>query len=211
MREALAMLEGQRITVRGLFAKTGRKANFGKRENQHGRTILFRPLIHPDGGLLTDHLWMNYCASFDALSLTKNTVVEFTAKVSPYSRGAGSSIDYSLTYPTKVRIVQVPVMDLLPEPDFLTLLTPHVQSLDTCTQGAVRHLQLALRSLTDGTGAADLYTQLLLLRNTLYTLSGTTRGLEGVLASMKLAASPTAPQTAQEAPTPSETHAGVLL
>lgn len=112
MREALLALEGQRVRVRGVFRRLGRKQDF--RGAEEGITVLLSPVLLPDGSLVSDHLWFNMTRGFAALDLRRGMVVELSARVARYKKlthdwGRGTddpiSEDLKLVRPTGLRVV----------------------------------------------------------------------------------------------------------
>ena len=108
MREQLAALEGQRLTVTASVLKRGSVVSWlGVREY----TICLGPVQTLDGQLLTDHLWLKVGRRLAALDLHKGDVVQFSGRVRPYKkarvRRAGQpftySLDYKLSYPSNVQ------------------------------------------------------------------------------------------------------------
>ena len=112
MREALIALEGQRVRVRGVFRRLGRKQGFAGPEESI--TVLLSPVLLPDGSMVSDHLWFNMTRGFAALDLRRGMVVELSARVARYkkptrdwARGTDDPIseDLKLVRPTGLRVV----------------------------------------------------------------------------------------------------------
>ena len=113
MREKLAGINEVRKRFRGIFVRYGEKKNF---KGLSEKTILLEKISEAGSSrILTDHIWFNYTQSFaDAGFLKAGDVLEFDARVKPYSKGYINpqlkmnlkTQDYKLSHPTKVvRIV----------------------------------------------------------------------------------------------------------
>jgi len=82
-----------------------------------GRSILLQNLKTVSGQLLSDHIWINYTAGFDAIGeLFKGDKIRFTAIVKTYLKGyfgrniddrlkRETGLDYRLAFPRNVEIV----------------------------------------------------------------------------------------------------------
>lgn len=91
----------------GVFSRQGTKNGF----KGPVKTVLLIDVRTTDGKIVTDHLWFNMTKGFEILNLKEGDVIGFAARVSPYEKGyKGSrddiyepiSIDYRLSYPTKI-------------------------------------------------------------------------------------------------------------
>lgn len=109
MRKELATQAGQRKKFRAVFNRLGKKTNY---KGYSEETILLSDVreagtLH----LVTDHVWFSYTGGFEKLSLTQGCIIEFEARVKEYSKGYVNkrygmdkrSVDYKLSYPTKIR------------------------------------------------------------------------------------------------------------
>jgi hypothetical protein len=112
MREILAGMEGQRITVRGVFRRMGRKRDAGGATAPF--TVLLTPVLLLDGTVVADHMWFSFTSGFRALTLRPGVVVELTGRVTRYRKGAqiweratDQPIfeDFRISRPTHLRIV----------------------------------------------------------------------------------------------------------
>jgi hypothetical protein len=111
MRKELASQAGERKKFRAIFSKIGKKTNFkGYSED----TILFKDVREVETNkLVADHLWFNFTRSFENITLTEGSNIEFEARVKVYAKGyvnkamghTKRSFDYKLSHPTKVKIV----------------------------------------------------------------------------------------------------------
>jgi hypothetical protein len=108
MREKLQPLEGQRLRFRGEVGRFAIKKVFAV------ETILIKNIARLDTGeTITDHLWSLAGKTFLEPSLEKGSVIEFNARVAPYTRGYFNprkeiderSIDYRLVYPSKLLVL----------------------------------------------------------------------------------------------------------
>jgi hypothetical protein len=112
MREHLIPLLGQRLAVRGTFAKYGSRPYF---RDFREETMLLTDLATLDGQPLADHLWMPLTQGFAAITLHKGDTVTFSARVAPYTkycvyrrnngrlRRVYGIPDYHLIRPTQIR------------------------------------------------------------------------------------------------------------
>jgi hypothetical protein len=108
MREKLQPLEGQRLRFRGEVGRFAIKKIFV------AETILIKNIARLDTGeTITDHLWSPAGKTFLEPSIEKGDVIEFNARVAPYTRGYFNprkeiderSIDYRLVYPSKLLVL----------------------------------------------------------------------------------------------------------
>lgn len=104
-------MDSDRQTFTGAFERTGIKSGYmGPLQ-----TVLLKNLKGTNGKIVADHLWFNLTAGFDKLSLKKGDLVQFDARVSEYLKcyqgnrddifDKPVSIDYKLSYPSKVSII----------------------------------------------------------------------------------------------------------
>jgi len=110
MREALAPLEGQRITVTATVMRLGsRLAWTGVKEP----TILLGPLHDPAGNVLADHLWFHQGARLAALTPQVGDRLTLTGRVARYHRRrkqwAAEAVRYDddlgLVYPSRCAVL----------------------------------------------------------------------------------------------------------
>lgn len=110
MREALAALDGQRLTIRATVLRFSRCIGWaGVRQP----TILLGQVAAVDGALLADHLWLHLGKRMADLDLKLGDLIEFSARVAEYRRGLFRlpgepmtfNTDYGLAFPTKVRLI----------------------------------------------------------------------------------------------------------
>jgi len=113
MRTELQSLEGRKVQFVATFVKYGTYRSNGV----VGRSILLQNLKTVSGQLLSDHIWINYTAGFDAIGeLLKGDNVRFTAIVKTYLKGyfgrniddrlkRETGLDYRLVFPRNVEIV----------------------------------------------------------------------------------------------------------
>lgn len=109
MRTELKKINGVRSRFKGIFERNGTKKNW------HGfpePTILLKDITDQSGKVVTEHLWFTLTKGFESLgTLTPGDVVEFDARVTPYTKGyrgyrddvdSYSSTDYRLSHPTRI-------------------------------------------------------------------------------------------------------------
>jgi len=111
MRKKLKQINGERRTFRGTFECFGTKNGW---KGEIVPTVLLVNITTPDGELLADHLWFNLTKQFKALDLQPGDMIEFDARVKPYTKGYFGrredvykpiETDYKLSHPTKVRLI----------------------------------------------------------------------------------------------------------
>jgi hypothetical protein len=111
MRKLLKSTEGERMTFRARFVKTGKKISYTGHPEE---TILLQHIRAVDSGReVSDHVWFAYTKGFQALRLTPGCELEFDARVKEYTKGyvnrkAGidnRAKDYKLSHPTKIKLV----------------------------------------------------------------------------------------------------------
>lgn len=115
-REALAPLEGKRITVQAVYTRTGRVL-LGRRPV--AKAALFVGMATPDGTLLADHMWITMTRALDALGLRTGALVEMRGTVTSYVRADGTT-DYHLSRLRSLQVLDKP--PLWPEEDVLLAL-----------------------------------------------------------------------------------------
>lgn len=113
MREKLA--EKIKFNQREKYKATFER--FGIRSGYKGdiKTVLLLDVIDQNHNLITSHLWMDCGKRFDKLQLKEGDFVQFYARVKTYEKGyqgyneygeeGFSTIDYGLSYPSKVVIL----------------------------------------------------------------------------------------------------------
>ena len=111
MRETLAALDGQRLTVRATVLKFSRCIGWAGIRRP---TILLGQIAAVDGALLSDHLWLHLGKRMADLDLKLGDLIEFSARVAPYRRALFRlpgepmtfNVDYGLAYPTRCSVVK---------------------------------------------------------------------------------------------------------
>lgn len=114
-RKSLRAMDGVRARFRARFERYGTKRAYGGRTE---RTLLLRDVVHIDSGeLVTEHVWFNLSARWQALGdLGAGDVIEFDARVKRYNKGyrgrrwdvvSVPSVDYKLAWPTKVVLAAI--------------------------------------------------------------------------------------------------------
>jgi hypothetical protein len=109
MRKQLAKLDGVRGTFTGTVVRFGSKTSYGYTV----RTLLLVNVRDLTDNPITDHLWFNLTKGFAALNLLPGDVVQFDARVKPYTKGYQGhredvfdcpvQQDYKLSHPTKLK------------------------------------------------------------------------------------------------------------
>lgn len=118
MREILSTYAGQRLSFRATFKRLGvkdRRYNdflIGL-ETPRVQSVLLVDVRLATGDAVADHVWLNYTKGFQKLGrLVGGERIAFDARVFEYWKGyegyADSTLerDWSLTRPTKVRLIQ---------------------------------------------------------------------------------------------------------
>lgn len=107
MRTKMRNLHGKRVRFIATVGRTGTKKS-GFTIDPLVTQLLLSLKLKECGTLLTDHIWMNCGKSFRGVSLGDE--VEFTARITEYIKGHFKediqSIDYRLSYPSKVLITK---------------------------------------------------------------------------------------------------------
>lgn len=98
MREKLKEINGTRARFRGRFEKFGQRSSYGYVK----RMALLVNVTDERGREMTDHLWLNLCKQVERLDLKPGDIVEFDARVRPYTKGYydNRQRDYRLSHPT---------------------------------------------------------------------------------------------------------------
>jgi hypothetical protein len=111
MRKSLKAAEGERMTFRARFVKTGKKVSFTGYSEE---TLLLQEVREVvSGKKVSDHVWFSYTKGFQALRLVPGCELEFDARVKEYTKGyvnrkAGidqRTKDYKLSNPTKIKMI----------------------------------------------------------------------------------------------------------
>lgn len=113
MRKELAKIKEVRATFTGTYIRTGSKASY----KYTAPTLLLQNVKDSTGKVVTDHLWCNFTKGFAALGLKYGDLVQFDARVKPYTKGYQGrrddvydkpvELDYKLSHPTKLSKVGV--------------------------------------------------------------------------------------------------------
>lgn len=118
-RKNLKDIVGRNIFI-GEFERFGKKNGWFKEE----KTILLKNIKFLEGDYVCDHLWFGYTKGFAKLNLKYGDIIEFNARVNSYIKGyfgrkddiyKNISKDYKLSYPTKMRKIEVKKNEHLPE------------------------------------------------------------------------------------------------
>ena len=111
MREALAALNGQRMTFTATFDRFGLRPHFG---DIYLQTVLLQDVTTADGTPAASHVWLPCGERLGALDLHHGDKLTFQARVTPYHKGQVyrrkngklkrivSFLDYKLAYPTRI-------------------------------------------------------------------------------------------------------------
>ena len=104
MRTQLAKIDDVRAKFTGTFVRFGTKNGWRGRID---KTILLKDVKDSAGQIVTNHLWFNYTQRMASCHLQPDDIVQFEARVTDYEKGYGvHTVDYRLSYPTKVAVVQ---------------------------------------------------------------------------------------------------------
>jgi hypothetical protein len=92
VREFLATLDGQTVTVRATVER------FGLRHTSRGDrlTLLLVDVRDMDDRYLAEHMWMSDTLPFQVSGFGIGKVVTFTGEVGPYSRVFDGESDYTI-------------------------------------------------------------------------------------------------------------------
>ncbi|HYX17869.1 MAG TPA: hypothetical protein VE944_26620 [Nostoc sp.] len=82
-----------------LIGRTGNKADW---KHSKDTVLLLNVRLESESKILADHLWMNKSKAFN--SINEGDKITFEARVCIYT--SASKIDYSLSYPTKVKKIE---------------------------------------------------------------------------------------------------------
>lgn len=111
MRKQLKKIENVRSTFTGTFERYGLKSGF----MSPTVTLLLKDVRDDAGKIVTDHLWFNKTKGMENLGeLVEGQVIKFDARVKPYVKGYvnnkygidNRTLDYKLSHPTKLSIIQ---------------------------------------------------------------------------------------------------------
>jgi hypothetical protein len=107
MRKELA----ERLVLRSTYR--GKLERYGLKPGGTGTTVLLAQITDLDGKIICDHLWFSLGKDFAALNILPGDTVEFSARVDTYrkgneKRGRPESVDYKLSYPTKIHKLDNP-------------------------------------------------------------------------------------------------------
>jgi hypothetical protein len=114
MRKELSKIENERSSFIGTFKRYGTKTNY---KGFPEKTILLINIKNIEGKVVSDHLWFNFTKQFEKLGeLKEGDMVSFDARVKTYIKGYvnfreeidNRELDYKLSHPTKVGILQRP-------------------------------------------------------------------------------------------------------
>lgn len=105
MRSKLASIRNnERHRFVGIYTRCGYKSY----RDRFSPTLLLKNVRDSEGNIVTDHLWFNYTKGFLKLGLLKDgDEIAFNARVDSYVKGyyGSESIDYKLSYPTKIELL----------------------------------------------------------------------------------------------------------
>jgi hypothetical protein len=108
MRDELAKLYGKRRCFQGVFVRFGKKAAY---KGEPLTTILLEDITDvASQKVVASHVWFTLGKGFERLTLQKDDVVRFWARVSKYVKGYKGrrdvdkplEQDYRLSFPTKL-------------------------------------------------------------------------------------------------------------
>lgn len=111
MRKNLVNKVGLRKKFRAVFTRFGKKVNI---KGYSETTILLTAITEVDTNTrVTDHHWFSYTKGFEKVTLKEGSVIEFDARVKPYTKGYvnrklginNTSSDYKRSHPTHIKVV----------------------------------------------------------------------------------------------------------
>ena len=111
MRKKLESNKDVRKKFHAVFSRFGKKVSFSGYSDQ---TILLIDVRDAETQeTLTDHVWFAYTRGFENIPLRPGAKVEFEARIKEYKKGYvnrrfkidQSRVDYKLSYPTRIRII----------------------------------------------------------------------------------------------------------
>jgi hypothetical protein len=131
MREALAILNGARITVQATVVRRSTRPGWTGTKQP---TILLAEVRSLDGALLADHLWLLVGRRLAALDPQPGDVVQLDGRVQSYlhrhSRGSGAimpdSEDYNLYYMSNCRLLFRAAQEPVPTPEQVSTPAPRL-------------------------------------------------------------------------------------
>ena len=112
MRKQLEKQNNIRSSFTGIFER------FGTKKNYHGfpeKTVLIKNIKDSGNNVVCNHLCFNYTKQFEFLGdLKQGSIIKFDARVKEYVKGYINhrefiderTIDYKLSYPTKISVVK---------------------------------------------------------------------------------------------------------
>jgi hypothetical protein len=114
IRKKLKRIDGIREKFQGTFVRYGEKPSY---RGYPKKTLLLKDIMK-GSEIVTDHQWFNMTKGFEALGdLQEGDRIEFHARVKPYYKGYKGyreevrlekpiELDYKLSHPTKIKIIQ---------------------------------------------------------------------------------------------------------
>ena len=114
VRKRLKIIEGTRDKFQGTFVRYGKKPSY---RGYPKKTLLLKDIMR-GSEIVANHVWLVMTKGFEALGdLQEGDRIEFHARVKPYYRGYNGyrkevhlekpiELDYKLSHPTKIRIIQ---------------------------------------------------------------------------------------------------------
>jgi len=141
MRDALAMLDGERLTVQATVLRFSRAIDWG---GVRKPTLLLGAVTTLEGALLADHLWLDLGKRLTVLDLRTGDLLQFSGRVAAYRRGLKRNpgepmqytVDYGLVYPSQCRVAAravkpepVPVIPKEPPPPARARLLATIERL----------------------------------------------------------------------------------
>jgi hypothetical protein len=115
MRKQLAEINNVRAVFRAIVVRFGEKKAY---KGPPLKTILLQDVRDRHNRVMTDHLWFTAGKWSETLGLEPGDEIEFEARVSQYRKGyrgrredfdlPAPSIDYRLSFPTKVKKLRQP-------------------------------------------------------------------------------------------------------
>lgn len=115
-KELKAIGSDDRHTFTAEFVRFGKKSAY---KGPDLTTLLFKDVRNVNGKVVTDHLWFTMTKGFEKCELQEGDIIQFDARVAMYEKGykgrrygeeyflyMETSIDYKLSYPTKIKVVK---------------------------------------------------------------------------------------------------------
>lgn len=95
---------GRRVKERGTF--TGRFERVGGKDNNR-LTVCLTEIRDSRNVVVADHLWFNWTKGFKSLGwLNPGDIIQFDGRVTTYLKCGGNKLDYKLSHPSQVKIVE---------------------------------------------------------------------------------------------------------